>query len=198
MNTPHIIYILSDEHRGQAMSHMGDPNVRTPWMDRLAAEGASFSRAYANCPICTPSRGTIFSGRHGHAGPVAGFFDVFKPTAPSTATELRKAGYRTAYFGKWHCGIVRNQIPPSVAEDQTGVFEGGSRNRTPESHRAGFQDWYGFENLNRHFNSSIYELESLGNCIFRRMYGLQHKSLLDVGRWSTNGLASCGKLVSAV
>jgi arylsulfatase A-like enzyme len=38
-------------------------------MDRLAAEGASFSRAYANCPICTPSRGTIFSGRHAHAGP---------------------------------------------------------------------------------------------------------------------------------
>jgi len=160
LDTPHIIYILSDEHRGQAMGHMGDPNVQTPWMDRLASEGASFSRAYANCPICTPSRGTIFSGRHAHAGPVAGFFDVFKPTAPSTATELRKAGYRTAYFGKWHCGIVRNQIPSSVVEDQTGVFEGGSRNRTPESHRAGFQDWYGFENLNRHFNSSIYELDN--------------------------------------
>jgi arylsulfatase A-like enzyme len=126
-------------------------------MDRLASEGASFSRAYANCPICTPSRGTIFSGRHAHAGPVAGFFDVFKPTAPSTATELRKLGYRTAYFGKWHCGIVRNQVPASVQQDTTGRFEGGSRNRTPESHRAGFQDWFGFENLNQHFNSSIYE-----------------------------------------
>ena len=142
------------------MGHVCDPNVQTPWMDRLASEGTSFSRAYANCPICTPSRGTIFSGRHAHAGPVAGFFDVFKPTAPSTATELHKAGYHTTYFGKWHCGIVRNQIPSSVVEDQTGVFEGGSRNRTPESHRAGFQDWYGFENLNRHFNSSIYELDN--------------------------------------
>jgi arylsulfatase A-like enzyme len=154
---PHILYILSDEHRGQAMSHAGDPNVRTPWMDRLAAEGASFPRAYANCPICTPSRGTIFSGRHAHAGPVAGFFDVFKPTAPSTATELRRQGYRTAYFGKWHCGIVRNQVPASVRDDTTGRFDGGSRNRTPEAHRAGFQDWFGFENLNQHFNSSIYE-----------------------------------------
>ncbi|HIC70320.1 MAG TPA: hypothetical protein EYO90_12450, partial [Candidatus Latescibacteria bacterium] len=152
-----IVYILSDEHRGQAMGHSGDPNLRTPQMDRLAAEGVSFSRAYANCPICTPSRGTIFSGRHAHAGPVAGFFDVYKPTAPSIATELRKAGYHTAYFGKWHCGIVRNQVPASVSGDTTGRFEGGSRNRTPESHRAGFQDWYGFENLNRHFNSSIYE-----------------------------------------
>ena len=121
LDKPHIIYILSDEHRGQAMGHLGDPNVQTPWMDRLASEGASFSRAYANCPICTPSRGTIFSGRHAHAGPVAGFFDVFKPTAPSTATELRKAGYHTTYFGKWHCGIVRNQVPSSVVSDQTGT-----------------------------------------------------------------------------
>lgn len=160
MSRPHVLYILSDEHRGQAMSHLGDPNVRTPWMDRLATEGASFPRAYANCPICTPSRGTIFSGRHAHAGPVAGFFDVFKPTAPSTATELRRNGYHTAYFGKWHCGIVRNQIPESVAQDTTGRFEGGSRNRTPESHRAGFQDWFGFENLNQHFNSSIYERDN--------------------------------------
>jgi arylsulfatase A-like enzyme len=154
---PHILYILSDEHRGQAMSHTGDPNVQTPFMDQLAAEGASFPRAYANCPICTPSRGTIFSGRHAHAGAVAGFFDVYKPTAPSTATELRKNGYHTAYFGKWHCGIVRNQIPEVVASDTSGLYDGGSRNRTPECHRAGFQDWFGFENLNQHFNSSIYE-----------------------------------------
>ena len=158
---PHVLYILSDEHRGQAMGHSGDPNVKTPWMDHLAAGGASFPRAYANCPICTPSRGTIFSGRHAHAGPVAGFFDVFKPTAPSTATELRKHGYHTAYFGKWHCGIVRNQIPASVAEDTSGLYKGGSRNRTPESHRAGFQDWFGFENLNQHFNSSIYERDNV-------------------------------------
>ncbi len=154
---PHILYILSDEHRGQAMGHTGDPNLQTPWMDHLATGGASFPRAYANCPICTPSRGTIFSGRHAHAGAVAGFFDVYKPTAPSAATELRKNGYHTAYFGKWHCGIVRNQIPEVVARDTTGRYEGGSRNRTPESHRAGFQDWFGFENLNQHFNSSIYE-----------------------------------------
>ena len=161
MSKPHVIYILSDEHRGQAMGHTGDPNVRTPWMDRLASEGASFARAYANCPICTPSRGTIFSGRQAHAGPVAYFFDVYKPTAPSTATQLRRDGYHTAYFGKWHCGIVRDQVPESVRSDTTGRFEGGSRNRTPESHRAGFQDWYGFENLNQHFNSSIYENESI-------------------------------------
>jgi len=45
---PHIIYIFSDEHRGQAMSHTGDPNVRTPAMDRLAAEGVTIAGRLGN------------------------------------------------------------------------------------------------------------------------------------------------------
>ncbi|NIA14865.1 MAG: sulfatase-like hydrolase/transferase [Nitrospiraceae bacterium] len=152
---PHIIYILSDEHRGQAMTHMGDPNIRTPVMDRLAGEGASFERAYANCPICTPARGTIFSGRHAHSGPVSGFFEAYKATAPSTATILREAGYHTAYFGKWHCGIVHNQ-KPELVRDHPDEYKGASM-RTPERHRAGFQDWRGMECINQHFASFYYK-----------------------------------------
>lgn len=156
---PNIILLLSDEHCGYAMEHAGDPNLRTPVMDRLAAEGVSFERAYANCPICTPSRGTIFSGRHAHSGPVSGFFDVYKASAPSTATILREQGYHTAYVGKWHCGIVRNQQPREVREhpDQYG----GQSNRTPEHHRAGFQDWFAFENLNQHFASYTYHNDDI-------------------------------------
>ena len=151
---PHILYILSDEHCGTAMSHTGDPNVRTPHMDRLASEGVSFNNAYANCPICTPSRGTIFSGRHAHAGPVQFFFDVYKPTAPSTATLLRDAGYHTAYFGKWHCGVVNNQLPSAVREHRDEYTRWPMR--TPEYHRAGFQDWYGFEVNNAPFKGFYY------------------------------------------
>jgi arylsulfatase A-like enzyme len=153
-NKPHIIYVLSDEHRGQAMRHTGEANLSTPNMDRLAREGVSFARAYANCPICTPSRGSIFSGRHAHCGPVQNFFDVYKATAPSSATLLSAMGYHTAYFGKWHCGIVHDQLPPEVRAHPEEY--GGSAQRTPELHRAGFQDWFGFENLNQHFSSYIY------------------------------------------
>lgn len=151
---PHVIYILSDEHFGGAMSHMGDPNAQTPNMDRLAKEGISFDRAYANCPICTPSRGTIFSGRHAHSGPVQYFFDVYKATSPSTATILRQAGYHTAYFGKWHCGVVHNQLPPDVRNNQDDFTRWPQR--TPEYHRAGFQDWYGFEINNAPFQGFYY------------------------------------------
>ncbi len=155
MKQTNIIYILSDEHRGQAMSHAGDPNVKTPNMDRLAGEGVSFTQACANCPICTPSRGTIFSGRHAHAGPVQGFFDNYKVAAPSLATHLRQHGYRTAYIGKWHMGIVHDQHPKTVRENPD-EYRGESA-RTPERHRAGFQDWFAYENLNQHFASYYYE-----------------------------------------
>lgn len=151
---PNIIYILSDEHRGQAMRHMGDINLNTPNMDKLAADGVSFKRAYSNCPICTPARGTIFSGRHAHSGPVSGFFDVFKPAAPSTATVLRENGYHTAYFGKWHCGVIRDQYSDFTLEHQDEFP--GNASRTPENMRAGFQDWYGFECLNHPFQSYVY------------------------------------------
>lgn len=141
---PNIIYILSDEHRGHAMGHMGDENLNTPVMDRLAREGVSFNRAYANCPVCTPSRGTVFSGRHAHCGPVSTFTETFKAAFPSTAHCMRKLGYHTAYYGKWHCGVTTDQISERSRETPPGH---PSRRclRTPERHRAGFQDWFASE-----------------------------------------------------
>ena len=153
-HTPNVIYILSDEHRGQAMSHAGDANVRTPVMDSMAAEGAGFRRAYSNCPVCTPSRGTIFSGRHAHAGPVQEFFSAYPPAAPSTATWLRTQGYHTSYIGKWHCGIVHNQKTAYVQEHRKDYP--GEPARTPENRRAGFQDWAGFEVINAPFKTYVY------------------------------------------
>ena len=150
---PHIIYIMSDEHRGQAMSHTGDPNLSTPALDRLAREGVSFEQAYANCPVCTPSRGTIFSGRHAHSGPVSSFYDAYTAAAPSTATILKEYGYRTAYFGKWHCGIVKSENPSHLVD----IPNRGGYNRTPERHRAGFDDWYAYECINEHFATYYYK-----------------------------------------
>lgn len=159
-NTPNVIIIMADEHRGQAMGHMGDPNVRTPAFDRMAEQGASFTRAYCNCPVCTPSRGTIFSGRHAHSGPVSGFFDVYKPGAPSAATVFGDAGYHSAYFGKWHCGIVRDQVPETTRSGDAGSMT-VSATRTPTHLRGGFVDWAGHEAVNDHRNSYIYEGENL-------------------------------------
>jgi len=172
---PHLIQILSDEHSGFAASYMGNPDVQTPHLDRLAAGGAAFERAYANCPVCTPSRGTIFSGRHAHSGPVPGFFDTWKVSAPSTATVLAGVGYQTAYFGKWHCGIVNDQIPPGVNQDPKAFH--GKSNRTPEDRRAGFQDWGAFEAIGSMFDSYYYRNDALEPT---RMDGYQTDVLTDL------------------
>ena len=153
--SPHIVYLLSDEHRGQAMSHLGDPNVRTPNMDRLAQEGMSFNTAFANCPICVPSRGTILSGRHAHCSPMQFQDDAYRVNAPSTATLLRAQGYHTAYFGKSHLGMVKTQAFGAGRHDATRPRPPGMR--TPERHRAGFQDWHGYEgNGNSLFDVQVY------------------------------------------
>lgn len=151
---PNILVILSDEHRGHAMSHAGDPNLRTPEMDRLCSEGTGFRRAYANCPVCVPSRATILSGRHAHASPVCGFWDNYKVAAPSAASILREHGYHTAFFGKWDLGWVRDQKPPLVKE-HPGRFRDCNA-RTPERHRAGFQDWFAYEAHNQHIDGYYY------------------------------------------
>ncbi len=156
---PHLIQILSDEHCGFAMSCAEDPNVRTPNLDRLATGGVRFGHAYANCPVCTPSRGTIFSGRHAHAGPVPGFFDVWKVGAPSTATLLDSAGYRTAYFGKWHCGIINDQVPSTVQQEPERFP--GKPNRTPEDRRGGFQEWQAFEVIHANYKTYFYNNHDL-------------------------------------
>ena len=53
-----VIWIYGDLHRGQAQGHMGDPNAVTPNLDRLAADGVTFTRAVSNCPWCTPACST--------------------------------------------------------------------------------------------------------------------------------------------
>jgi arylsulfatase A-like enzyme len=156
---PDIIYIVSDEHRGQAMGHAGDVNLRTPAMDGLAAGGVSFQRAYSNCPVCVPARGTLLSGRHAHAGPVSGFWDNYKVGAPSTATILRRHGYRTCFIGKWHLGWVRDQTPPAVRADRARYRDCAAR--TPERHRAGFEDWYAYEAHNQHVDGYYYRQRDL-------------------------------------
>lgn len=176
MSQPHIIHILSDEHSGVATGYAGDPNLRTPNMDRMAREGTAFAKSYSNCPVCTPSRGTIFSGRHAHAGPVQSFYDVYKAAAPSIATRLRAEGYHTAYFGKWHCGTVRDQNPPAV-RSEPDYYNPEWSQRTPEFHRAGFQDWFGCEMNNAPNQGFYYEGDALNPT---KLEGYQTDALTDL------------------
>jgi arylsulfatase A-like enzyme len=102
---PNILLIMTDQQFADAMScSMGGQYIHTPAMDSLAARGMRFTRAYSPNPLCMPARSSIFSGRYCHETGVT----ENKAVKPDLAefvcmgTYFRRAGYETAYFGKWH------------------------------------------------------------------------------------------------
>lgn len=109
---PNFLFVFTDDQRfdaiGAVQREQGDrarfPWLRTPHMDRLAAEGFRFRNAFVVNSLCAPSRATFLTGRYGHANGVVNNHTDFPIDSVTHATELRKAGYTTAYIGKWHMG----------------------------------------------------------------------------------------------
>jgi arylsulfatase A-like enzyme len=99
---PNIVFVLTDQWRAQATGYAGDPNVKTPHLDSLAARSINFENAVSVCPVCTPYRASLMTGRY----PLStGMFmnDIFLPSGELCIAEIfKRAGYQTAYIGKWH------------------------------------------------------------------------------------------------
>ena len=99
---PNILLVYPDQMRYDAMGCAGNPVIKTPNIDRLAAEGVHFSEAYTSYPICCPFRASVLTGKYaqGH-GMVQNHFPLAGGQG-FLAEYLRDAGYRTGYIGKWH------------------------------------------------------------------------------------------------
>lgn len=100
---PNLILIMCDQMRGDCMGIAGHPDVKTPYLDSLAAEGTYFPNAYASCPSCIPSRAALFTGmsqeRHGRVGYEDGISWEYEHMLPK---ELSLNGYHTEAVGKLH------------------------------------------------------------------------------------------------
>ena len=104
-NLPNIVLLMSDQHRGDAMSCEGHPVIRTPALDAIAAHGCRFTRAYTTCPLCMPARASFATGRYNHNhGMVGNLSAVIRPEERrrSVGLVLQQAGYVTAFVGKHH------------------------------------------------------------------------------------------------
>lgn len=133
---PNIVVIVVDDMRFDEWSGGGHPYLQTPNIDRLAAEGTQFDRAYHAIPLCSPNRASILTGqypsRHGiidntSRDQASFMLDLFPKY-------LQQAGYKTAHIGKWHMG---NSSEPRPGYDYWVCMEGQGSSYNPVLYEEG-------------------------------------------------------------
>lgn len=142
IDKPNVVFILVDQWRGSATGYAGDPNVKTPHLDKFSEEAVTFENAVSVCPVCTPYRASVLTGRYPTS---TGMFlnDAYLPSEELTLAEVYKEnGYNTGYIGKWHL-------------DGQGRFD-----FTPPERRQGFDYWKGLECSHDYNHMAYYEGDS--------------------------------------
>lgn len=137
---PNILLILPDQMRASAMGCDGNAQVKTPNIDRLAAEGVHFKRTYANVPVCCPARSILLTGTYPHINGMVANDLRLREEQVTLAEILKQSGYRTGFIGKWH-------------------LDGGPRDPgfvPPGPRRQGFDFWAAYECHHRHFQPTYF------------------------------------------
>lgn len=149
MEKPNIIVVLVDQMRRDAMSCAGDPNVRTPNLDRMAENGVRFISACSTFPACVPFRFSMITGEYAHSRNVPALGFRLSPAERTIGDAFKAEGYATAYIGKWHL---------YSAYGVSGGLGLSQANRTPipQSHRRGFDHWRGFELRNDFYDTCYF------------------------------------------
>ncbi len=131
---PNIIVILADDLGYAELGVQGCKDTPTPYIDSIARNGVRFTSGYVSCPACSPTRAGLLTGRYqqrfGHEFNPA---EPPKPTAgmglavseTTIADRLKKLGYATAAFGKWHLGYEPEFLPQRRGFDEFFGFLGG-------------------------------------------------------------------------
>lgn len=99
---PNILFIVSDQHSPHVLGCAGNDVIATPSLDRLAAEGTRFDRAYCQNPLCAPSRASLLTGRYSRNIGIYDNMHVLESNSLTFPRVLGKAGYRTCLIGKSH------------------------------------------------------------------------------------------------
>lgn len=129
---PNIVMILVDDLGYGDLSYMGATDLKSPNVDRLAANGLRFTNFYANCPVCSPTRAALLTGRYqalvGVPGVVRTHADnnwgYLSESATLIPEVLKPAGYHTAIVGKWHLGLESPNTPMDRGFDHFHGFLG--------------------------------------------------------------------------
>ena len=126
---PNIVFFVVDDLGYRDLSCYGSTFYETPHVDRLAQQGTRLTRCYAACPVCSPTRASLMTGKYPQRTGITDYIGAAQPEQwkrntrhlPANysvhlaleeftiAEALKGAGYATAHFGKWHLGSVRRQ-----------------------------------------------------------------------------------------
>ena len=110
LDRPNILFVMTDQQRADALGCAQDW-MRTPALDRIAAEGVRFTQCVTTTPVCVPARVTLATGRYPHNNAVWNNMDyTLPPDAPTWMRAIRDLGYRTSLFGKTHLHPHRGDL----------------------------------------------------------------------------------------
>jgi len=147
---PNIILLMGDDHGWDETGYNGHPHLKTPVLDEMAASGLRLDRFYSAHPSCSPTRGSVITGRHPNRyGTFTPNYSI-RPQEIGVAHILAKAGYTCGHFGKWHLGPVKADSPTNPGAfgfhqwlSHDNFFELNptlSRNGGPSDSRRKFRD----------------------------------------------------------
>lgn len=142
---PNVVVIIADQWNAQSFGFAGNPDVKTPNLDKLAGRSAVFTTAVSVMPVCSPARATLLTGQYPLTHGVFYNDRPLKNEALTIAEIYKQHGYATGYIGKWHVN------GHSVSEKQFSA-----RDRTvPKDRRQGFDYWKARE-VTHNYNQSFY------------------------------------------
>jgi arylsulfatase A-like enzyme len=125
---PNVVLLMGDDHGWDETGYNGHPYLKTPVLDEMATQGLRLERFYSAASSCSPTRGSIITGRHPNRyGTFAPGYSL-RPEEIGIAQLLTQAGYACGHFGKWHLGPVKASSPTNPG-------------------RMGFQKWLSHDNF---------------------------------------------------
>jgi arylsulfatase A-like enzyme len=154
MAQPNLLFVFPDQMRGQAMGFLGEEPVRTPNLDRFAAEALVLDYASATYPVCSPYRAMLMTGKYPHANKVVS--NCTSRTAPygvelqaadrCWSDILKEQGYALGYIGKWH---LDSPLEPYI-DCRNNEGDPKWNEWCPPGRRHGFDFWYAYGTYDDH------------------------------------------------
>lgn len=132
---PNIIFAMADDMGWGQTGYRNHPVLKTPNLDNMAEHGLRFERFYAGCPVCSPTRASVLTGRSPDRCGVLSHGYALRHEEKTIAQALKAAGYVTGHFGKWHLNGLKGPGAPVLKDDP---YSPG---------RFGFDEWLSVTNF---------------------------------------------------